>query len=61
MDKTLSATPAALLSGSQEFEKIFEEEGVTAMDPAGKPYDALTHEVLGTVPKEGAENGQVRL
>lgn len=43
----------------KEFEKIFKEEGIAPMDPAGKPYDPLRHEVLGTVEKEGAEDGHV--
>lgn len=43
----------------KEFEKIFKEEGVTPMDPLGKPYDPSKHEVLGTVEKEGAEDGSV--
>ncbi len=43
----------------KEFEKLFKEEGVTVMDPAGKPYDALKHDVLGTVEKEGAQEGDV--
>jgi molecular chaperone GrpE len=43
----------------KEFQKIFKEEGVTAMEPVGKPYDADRHEVLGTVEKEGAEDGEV--
>lgn len=43
----------------KEFEKIFKEEGVVAMDPAGKPYDPERHEVLGTVEKEGVQEGTV--
>jgi molecular chaperone GrpE len=43
----------------REFEKLFKEEGVTVMDPVGKPYDALKHEVLGTIEKEGAADGDV--
>ena len=43
----------------KEFEKIFKEEGVSVMEPVGKPYDALRHEVLGTVPQEGAADGDV--
>lgn len=43
----------------KEFEKLFKEEGVRVMDPVGKPFDALQHEVLGTVEKEGAEDGTV--
>ena len=35
----------------KEFEKIFTEEGVKAMVPVGKPFDALMHEVVGTVEK----------
>ena len=43
----------------KEFEKLFKDEGVTVMEPAGKPYDALKHDVLGTVEKEGAADGDV--
>lgn len=43
----------------KEFQKIFKEEGVTPMEPAGKPYDSATQEVLGTVTKEGVEDGVV--
>lgn len=43
----------------KEFQKIFKEEGVTLMEPIGKPYDALKHEVLGTVAKEDAQDGDV--
>ena len=43
----------------REFEKIFKEEGVKPMDPVGKPFDASQHEVLGTVAKQGAEDGAV--
>ena len=43
----------------KEFEKLFKEEGVTVMEPVGKPYDALRHEVLGMVETEGAAEGDV--
>ncbi len=43
----------------KEFEKVFREEGVRIMEPLGKPFDALQHEVLGTVEKDGAEDGTV--
>jgi molecular chaperone GrpE len=43
----------------KEFQKIFKEEGVTVMEPAGKPYDASKHEVLGTVAKDDVEEGVV--
>lgn len=43
----------------KEFEKIFSQEGVKPMDPAGKPYNAGEHEVLGTVKKDGVEDGVV--
>jgi len=43
----------------KEFAKIFQEEGVEAMDPLGKPYDANKHEVLGTVEKPGAPEDEV--
>ena len=43
----------------KEFEKIFKEEGVAPMTPVGKPFDALKHEVIGTLAKEGFEDGWV--
>lgn len=43
----------------REFEKIFKEEGVVAMDPVGKPYDAERQEVLGAVEQEGVPEGTV--
>jgi molecular chaperone GrpE len=43
----------------KEFEKIFKEEGVTIMEPVGKPYDASKHEVLGMAAKDGAADGEV--
>jgi len=39
----------------KEFEKIFKEEGVSAMDAVGKPYDPLRHEVMGAVESESPE------
>jgi len=43
----------------KEFQKLFKEEDVTEMDPLGKPFDALKHEVFGTVAKDGVEDGIV--
>jgi len=43
----------------KEFDKLFREEGVSAMDPAGKPFDPLRHEVFGTVDSEDAPEGCV--
>ena len=43
----------------KEFDKIFKEEGVVMMAPLGKAYDAMKHEVDGTVDKPGAEDGEV--
>jgi molecular chaperone GrpE len=43
----------------KEFEKIFKEEEVLPMTPVGKPYDAERQEVVGTVEKEGAPDGEV--
>jgi molecular chaperone GrpE len=43
----------------KEFEKLFREEGVAVMDPADKPFDALKHEVLGTVDREDCAEGLV--
>lgn len=43
----------------KEFQKIFKEEGIAAMEPVGKPYDPLKHEVLGALEKPGFEDGAV--
>ena len=43
----------------KEFEKLFKEEGVAVMEPVGKPYDAQKHDVMGTVEKEGVQDGDV--
>jgi molecular chaperone GrpE len=43
----------------KEFEKLFKEEGVTVMEPVGKPYDSSKQEVLGAVEKEGVSEGDV--
>ncbi|MDP2866436.1 MAG: nucleotide exchange factor GrpE [Elusimicrobiota bacterium] len=37
----------------KEFSKVFDAEGLRAMDPVGKPYDAMASEILGVV--EGTE------
>ncbi|MCX5796617.1 MAG: nucleotide exchange factor GrpE [Elusimicrobia bacterium] len=43
----------------KEFDKLFREEGVSAMDPLNKPFDALQQEVFGTVDREDAAEGTV--
>ena len=43
----------------KEFEKIFKEEGISAIEALNKPFDPLIHEVLGTVEKPGVEDGTV--
>lgn len=43
----------------REFEKIFKEEGISPMAPLGKPYDALSHEVVGTEPRADCPEGAV--
>ena len=43
----------------KEFEKIFKEEGLTAVDPLGKPFDPHYHEALGFMDKPGVEEGAV--
>ena len=59
--KTHTDTPVAKgMEGIfKEFEKIFKEEGVTVMEAQGKPFDAMRHEIMGTVEKEGVEDGSV--
>ncbi len=43
----------------REYEKLFKEEGVTQMDPLGKPFDPHYHEAFGFVNKPGCEEGAV--
>ena len=43
----------------REFEKLFREEGVSAVDPSGKAFDPHYHEALGFTDKPGCEEGAV--
>jgi molecular chaperone GrpE len=43
----------------REYEKLFREEGVTSMDPLGKPFDPHTQEAFGFVDRPGVEEGAV--
>lgn len=43
----------------REYDKLFKEEGVTQMDPQGKPFDPHYHEAFGFVDKPGVEEGAV--
>jgi len=43
----------------KEFDKLFREEGVTRIDPAGKPFDPHYHEAFGFAEKPGVEEGAV--
>ncbi|MDD5302383.1 MAG: nucleotide exchange factor GrpE [Elusimicrobia bacterium] len=43
----------------REYDKLFKEEGVTKMDPLGKPFDPHYHEAFGFVNKPGFEEGAV--
>jgi molecular chaperone GrpE len=43
----------------KEYDKLFKEEGVTEMDPVGKPFDPHYQEAFGFVDKPGFEEGSV--
>jgi molecular chaperone GrpE len=43
----------------KEFDKIFKEEGVTRLDPLGKPFDPHYHEAFGFIHKPGYDEGAV--
>ena len=43
----------------REYEKLFREEGVSHLDPLGKPFDPHYHEAIGFVDKEGFTEGAV--
>lgn len=61
----IQAHPAAggLAAGMElifkEFEKIFESEGVKAIEAAGKPFDPSLHEVLGVAERSDVPEGTV--
>ncbi len=42
-----------------EFSKVFEAEGINIMETVGKPYDPMSHEVIGTVENSPADDGSV--
>lgn len=43
----------------KEFDKIFKEEGLTRLDPLGKPFDPHYHEAFGFIHKTGYDEGAV--
>ena len=43
----------------REFDRLFKEEGVTVMSPAGKAFDPHYHEALGFADKPGVPEGAV--
>lgn len=43
----------------KEYDKLFKEEGVTELNPLGKPFDPHYHEAFGFVDKPGFEEGGV--
>ena len=43
----------------REYEKLFKEEGVSRLDPLGKPFDPHSQEAFGFTDKPGYEEGSV--
>ena len=43
----------------REYEKLFREEGVSAVNPIGKPFDPHYHEAFGFTDKKGYDEGAV--
>jgi molecular chaperone GrpE (heat shock protein) len=43
----------------KEFEKLFREEGISVMEPMGKPLDPSRHEALGAVDRTDCDEGTV--
>jgi molecular chaperone GrpE len=43
----------------KEFSKVFEAEGLRAMEPVGKPYDPMASEILGVVDGTEENDGLV--
>jgi len=59
-EKDAKAVKAGLDMLFKEMKKVFEANGVKPMDVLGKPYDAMSQEVLTTLPcKTSAEDGVV--
>ncbi len=43
----------------REFSRVFDAEGLRAMEPVGKPYDPMASEILGIVEGAGDNDGLV--
>lgn len=43
----------------REYEKLFKEEGVSRLDPLGKPFDPHSQEAFGFTDKPGYDEGSV--
>jgi len=43
----------------REYEKLFKEEGVSRLDPLGKPFDPHSQEAFGFTDKPGYDEGAV--
>lgn len=43
----------------REYDKLFKEEGVTELNPLGKPFDPHYHEAFGFIDKPAFEEGSV--
>ena len=58
---TEEKTKAGISMVVKAFEKLLEEEHITAIDPLGQPFDAEKHEAIMAVdPAEGEESGTVK-
>ncbi len=53
------ALAAGIAGIFKEFEKIFKEEGVRAMEPLGAPLDPMHHEALGALETDRVPEGHV--
>ncbi len=55
------ATKKGIEMVKKAFEKVLEEEHISAIDPLGQPFDAEKHEAIMAVdPAEGEESGTVK-
>jgi len=63
LDAASSADAAALREGSEATCKLLkntlERFGITAIDPAGEPFDPQQHEAMSMMPSDSAEPGSV--
>lgn len=70
LERALTNVPAELASNpwlngvtliQRKFQKMFEDQGVTIIDPVGQPFDPGKHEAVGVDSSTDAESGTITM